>query len=302
MFDSLFSQGGLSLERLKVLLEVKDAGSIVRAAPGDPVRQSQFSRQLRELSQFFGCEVVERRGKLLKLTSEGVRVAESARIFLRDLDDLQKESSKDRLTFSIAAGDSLIQWLVIPRAGKIAGMNPAAQFATHHLRTGEIVQQLNDARTDFGIIRKNAVVSGLRSVALGKLQYSIVVPANLLRRHQKISFEEALATLPLAAQTTDGEFSTRLREIATDAKIPFRPLLCCQSFPQVFSAVRSGEFAGVLPDIAVSEMPPGSFVRIDSLKLRALARDICLAWNPRTVNVRPAAPKILTTLQAALRF
>ena len=38
MFESLFSERGLSLDRLKVLIEVRDAGSIAQAAPGDPVR------------------------------------------------------------------------------------------------------------------------------------------------------------------------------------------------------------------------------------------------------------------------
>jgi DNA-binding transcriptional LysR family regulator len=52
MFENLFSERGLSLDRLKVLIEVRDAGSIAQAAPGDPVRQSQYSRQLRELSEF----------------------------------------------------------------------------------------------------------------------------------------------------------------------------------------------------------------------------------------------------------
>ena len=56
MFETLFSERGLSLDRLKVLIEVRDAGSIAQAAPADPVRQSQYSRQLRELSEFFGCD------------------------------------------------------------------------------------------------------------------------------------------------------------------------------------------------------------------------------------------------------
>ncbi len=69
MFENLFAERGLSLDRLKVLIEVRDAGSNAQAAPGDPVRQSQYSRQLRELSEFFGCEVAQRRGKILKLTT-----------------------------------------------------------------------------------------------------------------------------------------------------------------------------------------------------------------------------------------
>src|SRR5215475_1709858 len=98
MFDSLFAERGLSLDRLKVLIEVRDAGSIAQAAPGDPVRQSQYSRQLRELSEFFGCEVAQRRGKLLKLTSQGERLAELGREQLRALEDFRSECREHAVT------------------------------------------------------------------------------------------------------------------------------------------------------------------------------------------------------------
>jgi len=44
MFEKLFAESGLSLDRLRALLEVNAAGSIVKAAIGDPVKQSQYSR------------------------------------------------------------------------------------------------------------------------------------------------------------------------------------------------------------------------------------------------------------------
>src|SRR3954470_2808236 len=114
MFESLFSERGLSLDRLKVLIEVRDAGSIAQAAPGDPVRQSQYSRQLRELAEFFGCEVARRQGKLLKLTAQGAQLAELARGQLRSLQDFRTECRAENFEYTIAAGDSLLQWLVIP--------------------------------------------------------------------------------------------------------------------------------------------------------------------------------------------
>lgn len=40
---------GMSLERLDAFLAVLEAGGIARAAPGQPVRQSQLSRQISEL-------------------------------------------------------------------------------------------------------------------------------------------------------------------------------------------------------------------------------------------------------------
>jgi DNA-binding transcriptional LysR family regulator len=75
MYDSIFISRGLSLGRLKVLLEVDEAGSISGAAEGNPVRQSQYSRQLKELESFFGCELTMKDGRYLRLTERGKKLA-----------------------------------------------------------------------------------------------------------------------------------------------------------------------------------------------------------------------------------
>jgi len=46
MFENLFAQSGLSLERLKTFREIVAAGGITAAAGDDSNRQSQFSRTL----------------------------------------------------------------------------------------------------------------------------------------------------------------------------------------------------------------------------------------------------------------
>src|SRR5688572_13320499 len=242
MFESLFSERGLSLDRLKVLIEVRDAGSIAQAAPGDPVRQSQYSRQLRELSEFFGCEVTQRKGKLLKLTTQGEKLAELAREHLRSLDDFRAECRDENVAFTIGAGDSLIQWLVIPRLGDITSHFPGTRFATSNLRTNEIVQQVTDCRVDFGIIRKNAVAPGLKSVSLGFVKYVAVVPTPLWGRRKKMLLREFFTELPIATQTTDGQFTAQLREIVKSLDATLSPALACQSFPQTMAAVKSGRF------------------------------------------------------------
>ena len=53
MFEKLFSEGRLTFERLRTLVEIDHAGSISKAAPGDLNRQSQYSRQLKEIEVFF---------------------------------------------------------------------------------------------------------------------------------------------------------------------------------------------------------------------------------------------------------
>lgn len=65
--DRLFAESGLSLDRLKALLEVGAARSIVKAADGGSVRQSQYSRQIKELEDFFRTRLIERQGKGTRL-------------------------------------------------------------------------------------------------------------------------------------------------------------------------------------------------------------------------------------------
>ncbi|MEO6569719.1 MAG: LysR family transcriptional regulator [Opitutaceae bacterium] len=302
MFESLFSERGLSLDRLKVLIEVRDAGSIAQAAPGDLVRQSQFSRQLRELSEFFGCEVAQRRGKILKLTEKGERLAELAREHLRALEDFRSECREESVAFTIGAGDSLIQWLVIPQLGEMVRAFPHTRFVTVNLRTNDIVQQITDGRVDFGIIRKNAAAPGLKSVSLGIVSYAAVVADALVRRRKNLTLRELLGELPLATQTTDGQFSSGLREIAKKLEITLVPALSCQSFPQTMAAVRSGRFAAIVPQLALRNEGVTGVHRVTDEALRSLDREALLAWNPRLVRVRPNASKLCAALHAALRI
>src|SRR5579871_2796074 len=90
MFTRLFAESGLSLDRLKSLLEVGAAGSIVKATAGDPVKQSQYSRQIKELEDFFRIKLVERHGKGIQLTSSGRELARISRFFLLGLSNFQR--------------------------------------------------------------------------------------------------------------------------------------------------------------------------------------------------------------------
>lgn len=302
MYEKLFSERGLSLDRLRVLVEVYDAGGIARAAPGDPIRQSQYSRQLRELSEFFGAEVARRQGRQLKLTIQGVQLAELVRSQLHALQDFRAECRAETVDYTIAAGDSLIHWLVIPRLGEIMRKQTAVRFATSNLRTNEIVQQLKDGRVDFGVIRKDAVVTPLKSAALGSLTFVAIVPKSLAPARGNLSLRDVLGTLPFAAHTSDGQFTQKLRDIAKELQTELRPALICQSFPQAMAAIRSGGFGSVLPALALKELPKESYAEVPASQLHNLNRGIVLAWNSRLPRIRSSAKGLIESLQSALRF
>ena len=104
MFEHLFSERGLSLDRLKTLIEVARAGSIAGAARGDSARQSLYSRQIKELEEFFGVELTRRRGKVLVLTRPGWELVRRAHESLCLLDDFKSRSRNMPYRFTIGAG------------------------------------------------------------------------------------------------------------------------------------------------------------------------------------------------------
>src|SRR5262249_14003214 len=106
--DGFFHRGGLSLDRLRSFLAVADAGAIARAAPGDPVRQSQLSRQIGELEQFFGHGLVERRGRGLALTRAGEHLAVTVRELIAGLHDVAAVAEDAPIAAALGAGDSLL--------------------------------------------------------------------------------------------------------------------------------------------------------------------------------------------------
>jgi DNA-binding transcriptional LysR family regulator len=301
MFEKLFSDRGLSFDRLRALVEIHDAGGIAQAAPGDPVRQSQYSRQLRELSEFFGVEVARRQGRQLRLSPQGVQLAELARTHFLSLQDFRAGCRAESVDYTIATGDSLIQWLVIPRMAEVVAKFPQVRFATTNLRTGDVVRQLGEGRADFGVIRRDST-GPLKSAALGRLTFTLVVPRALVPRRSVPTLDSVLAGLPVAAHTGDGQFTEKLRGIAEKLGREYRPALVCQSFPQALAAVRSGGFAAIMPRLALAELAPDSFVEVVPPEFGQLERELVLAWNARLVSVRPGAKKLIDHLQQTWRL
>src|SRR6516225_6529648 len=114
MYERLFAESGLSLDRLKALLEVGAAGSIVKAADADPVRQSQYSRQIKELEDFFRTRLIERQGKGTRLTTNGRELARISRFFMLGLSNFQRGCLREEQTFRIGANATFIRQFLLP--------------------------------------------------------------------------------------------------------------------------------------------------------------------------------------------
>ena len=85
--ETLLSTSGLSMDRLANFCRIAEFGSLSKAAGGDPGKQSLYSRQMRELEEFFGVELKRRQGNGFAITEAGRRLAQLTRAHLAGLED-----------------------------------------------------------------------------------------------------------------------------------------------------------------------------------------------------------------------
>lgn len=293
MFEELLSRRGISFDRLRALVNVAQAGSIAKAAEGDANRQSQYSRQLKELETFFGTELTQRQGKNLKLTAGGTRLAQIAREALHGLNDFDAENQNQPITVTVGAGDSLLQWLLLPKLGVLQTKLPRTRILLRNCRTRDIVSGLNDLTLDLGLIRETGISARHKRTRLIKLTYSIFVPKKLLPAKSGADCRWILENVPLAVQASTGSFEKALEEEAEHLSIKLNIRLGCESFPQACRAVLSGYYAAILPSIAAAELDQQTYAEFPAPLLKARERMICIAWNPRLIRTRPEFEKII---------
>lgn len=290
MFAQLFSEHGLSLDRLRTLQEVAEAGSIAAAARGDATRQSQYSRQLKELEQFFGITLTRRQGRVLTLTPAGQELLQVVNASFRALEDFKCRASETMYRYMLGCGESIHAWMVAPVLGRVVKEGKPWQFSFANLRNADVSRQLLDMELDFGILRTSAISSDLlESVPLARVKYALYVPADLQKAG--LDFDKAVTRLPVATLGS-GSFYTQLQTNLRAAGVSLGNMNATQSFPFALRLLKTGGYAAILPDIAEVELPD-DVLKLESPALESLSRMLSLAWNPRLLRVRPAAEAVI---------
>ena len=293
----LLSQSGLSLDRLQSFCLVAEAGGVTKAAKGDAARQSQFSRQIKELEEFFGAELLRRSGRGMTLTEAGQRLHGLAREHFAALGDFKAGCASEPVRLTLAAGDSLLQWVLLPRLGALQARLHGVRLRLLNLPTIEIASGLSDGTLDFGLLRADAVPTSLRSEPLGHLAYALFVPQGLLPGSKDGKWSACeLRRLPLASLEGRGSFRRELERLAKQARTALNVQLEVSSFPLAARAVRAGALAAILPVAARAEFAVGEVREVLLPWLKPLGRPISLAWNARLAAVRPALAKAVPVL------
>jgi DNA-binding transcriptional LysR family regulator len=268
-YEHLFTMSGLSLDRLRSFLSVVEAGNISRAALGDAAKQSQYSRQIKELEAFFGVALTRRIGRRIEITEEGKRLALMIRRQFAELEDFREAMAGRNVTLRLGSQGSIINWLLMPRLGPITQTLGKVTLELQQMRTLDVVRAVDDGRLDFGIVRENAFEGKRKCWRLGKVGYALFAPASIGKK--KATIAEIIRTTPMVELIPGGQFSTQWQQWLHDHALHPNIIARVSSFTDMVTAVKSG-YAAVLPELAALEFPQKSVQQhpLPELKGRAL--------------------------------
>lgn len=293
MFARLLAQSGLSLDRLRALVEVGAGGSIVRAAEGDPARQSQYSRQIKELEEFFQTALVERHGKNIRLTASGRELARISRFFLLGLSNFQRGCLAEGQTYRIGASATFIGQILLKVLAGPGLTRTGVRFAVEVTAEHDIERRLHELTLDFGVVNRRTLSRPLQTRELGHSRLQLWVPRSLCGSRQQAGRAFRAGSLPLALAVNE-------MPTAELARFP-EPALTCGSFGEAQMALRERGLAAVLPAFLRPDGAMNQFVHVRTPAVDSLELSYCLAWNPRLLRLNPHATRKRDVLLAALR-
>jgi DNA-binding transcriptional LysR family regulator len=289
---------GFTIERLRAFCKIAESGSIALAAKGDPTRQSQFSRQVKELEEFFGTKLLERAGKSVRLTDAGRKLALVTQSFFREIENLREAESFDNV-IRIGAGESILRWILMPQFTELKSLAPGVRFEFSTRSTVQSVEDVKAGKVDFAIVRKDAADDTLTTLRCASMQYAFVVPRNLLPGRTAAGLQ-LLPRIPFALLTGDGVLAKRIVTWAANERVNLDIQVKAENFSLLLSSIENADLAAVLPLPAVAGLSKERFATIQIDGIESLTRELVLVYSPHAAELREAIRRLAPRLSSLL--
>jgi DNA-binding transcriptional LysR family regulator len=289
---------GFTIERLRTFCRIAESGSIVLAAKGDPTRQSQFSRQVKELEEFCAAKLLERAGKTVRLTDAGRTLAVLTQSYFRSVEQLRTSSTKVEV-IRLGAGDSVFRWMLMPRLAELQGISEGVRFEFYTHSTEESIDGVKAGQLDLAIVRKDVVDDSLNTVPCGAMKYALVVPRTLLPGRTAAGLE-TVKRLPFGLLTGDGVLAQGVLKMAAQLGVDLDVKIKADRFSLLLVAIENADLAAVLPAPAIPLLSMERFAVVELDGVEILARDLVLVHSPHAAELRPAMRRMAPRIAALL--
>jgi DNA-binding transcriptional LysR family regulator len=280
------------IDKLEYLLALARERNFGRAAEQCGVTQPTFSAGIKQLEDTLGVMLVQRTSRFLGFTPEGERVLDWARGIVADtramrqeMQTLKKGLSGHLKIAAIPTALAMVSTLTTPFRAK----HPDVKFTVLSLTSAEVLSMLQNLEIDAGLTYiYNEPLGRMRAVPLYLEQYRLLTSeSSPLGKHDKVTWAE-VARIPLCLLTPDTQTRRIIDSLLHAAGGRPEPTLESNSMTVLFSHVRTGRWASVMPEKLADTLGLTERLRSIPIVEPEVVHQIGLVVSPR----EPMAPLV----------
>jgi DNA-binding transcriptional LysR family regulator len=239
------------IDKLEFILALARERHFGRAAEACGVTQPTLSAGVKHIEEQMGVLLVNRGSRFQGFTPEGQRVLDWARRIVGDTRSMREEINSlrhglnGRLRIAaIPTALAMVAAITTPYREK----HPNVQFTIYSRNSLEILQLLENLEIDAGITYvENEPVGRVNTVPLYPERYRLLTSADApLGNRDSVTWKE-VAQVPLCLLTPDMQNRRIIDRLLRSAGGESRPTLESDSMILLFSHVRTGRWASVMP-------------------------------------------------------
>ena len=285
------------LDKLEYLLALARERNFSKAAETCGVTQPTFSAGIKQLEDMLGVLLVQRTSRFLGFTAEGERVLDWARSIIADtramraeVQTLKKGLSGHLKIAAIPTALPMVSTLTTPYRAK----HPNVKFTILSRTSIEAWSMLENLEVDAALTYiDNEPLGRMRAVPLYLEQYRLLTSADSpLGDHDQVTWAE-VGKIPLCLLTPDMQNRRIIDGLLHAAGNPPSPTLESNSMIVLFSHVRTGRWASVMPERLADTLGLTERLRAIPIVEPEVVHQIGLVISPREPT-----PPLLTALVA----
>jgi DNA-binding transcriptional LysR family regulator len=240
------------IDKLEYLLALAREKHFGRAAEACGVTQPTLSAGVKQIEEQMGVLLVKRGSRFQSFTPEGERVLEWARRIVgdsramrEDINALRRGLSGRLRIAAIPTALAMVAALTTPYRER----HPNVQFTVYSRTSVEILDLLENLEIDAGITYiENEPLGRVNIVPLYQEHYRLLTSADApLGDRDSVTWAE-VAQVPLCLLTPDMQNRRIIDRLLLSAGSESRPTLESNSMILLFSHVRTGRWASVMPE------------------------------------------------------
>jgi DNA-binding transcriptional LysR family regulator len=239
------------IDKLEFFIALAREKHFGRAAEECGITQPTLSAAIRQLEEQLGVMLVQRGSRFQGLTPEGQRVLEWARRIVGDTRTMREEMKavKRGLAGHIRLAAIPTALAMVPRlTAPFQEKHPDVTFSILSVTSVQVLSLLENFEIDAGITYlENEPLGRVSSVPLYHERYHLVVATGSpLSDRTEVTWQE-VSQLPLCLLTPDMQNRRIVNQHLIEAGASVHPTLESNSMIILFSHVRTGKWASIMP-------------------------------------------------------